>query len=325
VETNGSSPKNLPQDIQTALQKHDAALRLSYVQIVSGINRLLRQGIPKEVISQVVTQVVEAVSKAFNPLTYPDFYSRIESQPDAFTTEEASLHEPPHTKWPPALAAFAVEEPAPTAENSSVPTVPECRGSSASGKNLNVSVSLNELIPALPGLEAKQNERGLCLDSIACPSDSAARLIAEMKRNLAAVSPIPPFHLMPPRAGNEPSPAAKANQMSASKNRALTLDTMNRIPSVSRRTWARALLPSLEAWSRVSAAVLRRTRQPIYPARVLTRWIFEFKRDWNSMINAITFPEMKKSFLRWLRQPIHSNPWRQAKARLFEVRRDLHQ
>ena len=83
METNGSSPKNLPQDIQTALQKHDAVLRLSYVEIVSGINRLLRQGIPKEVISQVVTQEVEAVAKDFNPLTSEDFYSRIETQPDA--------------------------------------------------------------------------------------------------------------------------------------------------------------------------------------------------------------------------------------------------
>src|ERR1700674_3468263 len=97
METNGSSPKNLPQDIQTALQKHDAVLRLSYIEIVSGIIRLLRQGIPKEVISQVVTQVVEAVSKDFNPLTYPGFYSQIETQPDAFTTEEASLREPLHT------------------------------------------------------------------------------------------------------------------------------------------------------------------------------------------------------------------------------------
>jgi hypothetical protein len=43
------------------------------------------------------------------------------------------------------------------------------------------------------------------------------------------------------------------------------------------------------------------------------------------MINAIALPEMKKSFLRWLRQPIHSNHWQQAKASPFEARRDLHQ
>ena len=105
METDGSSPKNLPLDIQAALQKHEAVLRQSYIEIVSGINRLLRRGIPKEVISQVVTQAVEAVSKDFNPLTSQDFYSRTETQPDAFTAEDASLHEPPHTTRPPALNA----------------------------------------------------------------------------------------------------------------------------------------------------------------------------------------------------------------------------
>jgi hypothetical protein len=83
MATNGSFPKNVSQDIQTALQKHDAVLRLSYIKIVSGIKLLLRQGIPKEVISQAVTQAVEAVSKDFNPLPYQDFYSQIGTQPDA--------------------------------------------------------------------------------------------------------------------------------------------------------------------------------------------------------------------------------------------------
>src|SRR5579864_1697875 len=165
-----------------------------------------------------------------------------------FTTEEASLHDRPHTTWPPAPAAFVVEEPALTVENSSVTAVPECKEILASGENLTASSSLNDLIPAAPRPEAKQNERALCLDSIACPSDSAAELIVEMKRNLAAVSPVPQLHLMPPRSGNEPSSAAKGNQMFVPENRALTLDTMNRIPRDSRRTWLRALFPSLEAW-----------------------------------------------------------------------------
>jgi hypothetical protein len=68
METNQSSQKNLPQDIRTAMQKHEAVLRLSYTELVSGISRLLRQGIPKEVIAQVVTQAVDAVSKEFSPL-----------------------------------------------------------------------------------------------------------------------------------------------------------------------------------------------------------------------------------------------------------------
>jgi len=312
VETNGPSPKNLPQDIQRALQKHGAVLRLSCCEIVSGINRLLKQGIPKEVISQVVTQVVEAVAKDFNPLTSEDFYSRIETQPDAFTTEEASLREPPHATRSPALSAFAVEEPALTAENSSVTNVPECAEISASGENLNVSVSLHDLIPALPGPAAKQNERELCLGSIACP-DSAAQLIAEMKGNLAVVSPIPSFHLMPRRGGNGPSPAAKGNQMSASEKGSLTLDTVNQ-------------LPRHPQWPRAPFAALRRIRQSTFLVQVLLRrWVFEIQRDWIGMINAIALPKMKKYFLRWPRQPIHSNFWRQTKVSLFKARRDLHQ
>jgi hypothetical protein len=83
METNQSSQRNLPQDIRTAMQKHEAVLRLSYVELVSGISRLLRQGIPKEVIAQVVTQAVDAVSKEFNPVAYQNFYARTETQPDA--------------------------------------------------------------------------------------------------------------------------------------------------------------------------------------------------------------------------------------------------
>ena len=83
METNQSSQRNLPQDIRTAMQKHEAVLRLSYVELVSGISRLLRQGIPKEVIAQVVTQAVDAVSKEFNPVAYQNFYGRTEAQPEA--------------------------------------------------------------------------------------------------------------------------------------------------------------------------------------------------------------------------------------------------
>lgn len=242
-----------------------------------------------------------------------------------FTTEEASLHEPPHTTWPSAPATFAVEEPVLTPESSSVTTVPERGEISAPGENLNVSISLKDLIPALPGIEPKRNERGLCLDSIACPSDSAAQLTGEMKRNRAAVSPIPPLHLIPPRDGHEPSSAAKCKQTADLENRALGLDAISRIPRDSRCRWIRALLPSLETWrtrtetvflpaispavwSRMCAPVLRRLREPIYPVQTLQRWIFEFKGDWISMINAIGFPLLKKSILRWLRQSVSSKP-----------------
>jgi hypothetical protein len=53
----------LPSDIQSAMEQHSQVLRVSYLEIASGINRLLRQGIPKEVISQVLNQTVEALAK----------------------------------------------------------------------------------------------------------------------------------------------------------------------------------------------------------------------------------------------------------------------
>jgi hypothetical protein len=53
----------LPSDIQLAMEQHSQVLRVSYMEIASGINRLLRQGIPKEVISQVLNKTVEALAK----------------------------------------------------------------------------------------------------------------------------------------------------------------------------------------------------------------------------------------------------------------------
>ncbi len=295
VETNGSSPKNLHQDLQKALQKHDAVLRLSAIEIVSGLNRLLRQGIPKEVIVQVVTQAIEAVAKDFTPLIPQDFYSQIETHPDAFTTEETSLREPAHTTRPLGPAALVVEEPALTTENGSLTNVPESGELSASGENLNLSVSVHDLILALPGPAAKRNKTELCLGSIACPSDAAAQLIAEMKGNLAVVSPIPSFHLMPPRGRNGPPPAAKGNQRSASEKLSLTLDTVNQ-------------LPHHPQWPGATFVDLRRIGQSTFLVQILLRrWVFEIKRDWIAMINAIALPERRKSFLGWIRQPIHSN------------------
>ena len=61
------SEENLPADIvKLALDQHGHVIRLSYMEIASGINRLLRQGIPKEVISQVLNQAVEALAKEAN-------------------------------------------------------------------------------------------------------------------------------------------------------------------------------------------------------------------------------------------------------------------
>jgi hypothetical protein len=53
----------LPSDIQAIVVQHSQVLRVSYMEIASGINRLLRQGIPKEVIAQDLSQTVEALAK----------------------------------------------------------------------------------------------------------------------------------------------------------------------------------------------------------------------------------------------------------------------
>jgi hypothetical protein len=53
----------VPSDIQSVVEQHGQVLRVSYMEIASGINRLLRQGIPKEVIAQVLNQTVEALAK----------------------------------------------------------------------------------------------------------------------------------------------------------------------------------------------------------------------------------------------------------------------
>jgi len=205
-----------------------------------------------------------------------------------FTTEQASLPEPPHKTWPSAPAAFAVKEPALTRESSSLAAVPACVEMLASGENLNVSVSMNNLISALP--------------------------------------PLPALQVVPPGGRNQPLPAAKGKLMSAWENRKLTLDTINQLPLNARRISVHTLLLSWKSWSspwvnrfllsiflakcrRLSLVTFRRIEHSTLPVRaVLWRWMVDFRRDWIAMINTFSLPEMKKSSLRWPRQSISSKP-----------------
>jgi len=58
------SEPNLPADIvKLALEQHGPVIRLAYMEIASGINRLLRRGIPKAVVTQVLSQTIEALAK----------------------------------------------------------------------------------------------------------------------------------------------------------------------------------------------------------------------------------------------------------------------
>jgi hypothetical protein len=54
----------LPADIiKLAIDQHGPVIRLSYMEIASGINRLLHRGIPKEVIAQVLSETIETLAK----------------------------------------------------------------------------------------------------------------------------------------------------------------------------------------------------------------------------------------------------------------------
>ena len=248
-----------------------------------------------------------------------------------FTADEASLPEPPHNTSPSAPESFVVEEPALTRENSSLATVPLCVEMLASGENLNVSVSLDDLISDSPGLVPKQNEIAPGLDSTSSLSDSAAQLLAESKPNLPVALPIPAFQGVAPGGRNEPFAMTKGKRLSAFENRELTLDTINQLPPNTHRipihrlllsweTWSsrwvnRCLLAvSWAKWSSRSLAALRGFGQLTLPVRVLPgRWMFDFKRDWIAMINAFSLPEMKKSLLRWPRQSVPSKPMASSK------------
>jgi general secretion pathway protein A len=247
------------------------------------------------------------------------------------TTEEASFPQRLHTTSAGAQKAVALHKPSSAAERSSGTTVTEGAKMSSSEKNQSVAIPLDDLIPTSPKSESKQNERMLSLDSIASPPDSAARLVADMKRLLATVSPTAPVRVRPPRDGNQPLSAEGGNHVAASKNGVSTLNSVNHLPGHSPRTsiyarllsrkprnphWTTRLVPasSLAESGRLLSAVLGTIKQAIYPVQLLLHcWMVGFKHDWIATINAIEFAQTRNSFLHWLRQPISSKPMASSK------------
>jgi general secretion pathway protein A len=226
-----------------------------------------------------------------------------------FTSQEMRSHETPHAEWTTAPAAFAVEKPAPTIENSLLATTTEREEIASSKKNLSEFDSSAVLDPALPKLERRQDEREFSLDSIACHSGSATELTATMKRMLAMAPPMPTSPLMRSRGESKVLSRAKNNRTFASENRPLI--------------WIRGRLAFLEEWrsswnpplfaatsqtalSLISAAVVRWIRRPLFPVSVCKCWIVDFKRDWDSMINTFGFRQMKTSLFHRLRQSLPS-------------------
>jgi general secretion pathway protein A len=238
--------------------------------------------------------------------------------------QEAPSHEAHDAKRPPAPAAFAVAGHALSVETGFVTTVPKCEESAASGENLAASLPVDYLITAVPELRRRPGKREVPLGSISCESDYTAEHIATMKGMLAAASSVPSHQLQIHTVGKEPSSAPNLSQTAASMNRVFSFDGMNPTHRGSSRASFRAWQPSLKAWcsswrtsfpwtvstimwSRLSPSVVPMIRESVYSARkLLRRWRFEFRRDWMAMVNAIAFPQIRKSFLRWWRQPLSS-------------------
>jgi general secretion pathway protein A len=260
-----------------------------------------------------------------------------------FAAEVGSAQEPSQDTSPAEAAAFiAVEEPVLAASSGAATTVQESEAISASLENSNAPGFLKDLTSVLAGPELKQNESALCLDSIACGSGSAASLAAEKKRNQVTILATPPLAVTGSRTEGGLPLAAQSSPTSLAENRTLTLDTVNQL---SRNSARRPIPTPLVSWksrsphsaarslpaispaelSRVSVAALRRISASCFPDQaLLRRWMFEFRRDWMAMISALALPEIKKYFFLWLRQPMHKNFLRQAKAGPLEARRDLH-
>jgi general secretion pathway protein A len=237
--------------------------------------------------------------------------------------EEANLQELSCVASVDKLPVFvAVECPPLNAEINTPITVRECEAISTPLEGSKASVFLKDLNPAPPATEQKHKERPLYADSIAVSSGPADPIITERKPNPVTVLTAPPVSRAGSRPENEPPSTAHSNRIRSSKKHALTLEAMNQLPVNSRGTSILALLLSwkwgsilwvnrfllsisLAKWRRVSFAVLRKIGQSVLSVGVLLRrWWFDFKRDWSAMIDAMALPKMKRSFLRWLHQPI---------------------
>jgi hypothetical protein len=206
-----------------------------------------------------------------------------------------------------------------------------------------ISVFLKDLNPAPLAPEQKHKEHALYLDLIAGSSGPTDPLITESKPNPVTVLSAPPRSLVGSTTENGPPLTAHNSPIPSAKKRAIALEAMNRVPVNSRGMSIHALLLSwkwggllwvnrfllsisLAKWRHAHFEVLRKIGQLALPVRLLLRrWEFDFKRDWSAMIDSMALPKMKRSLLRWLRQLIRRDSWRQTKTSPLEARRDLNQ
>jgi general secretion pathway protein A len=253
-------------------------------------------------------------------------HSKFAREPGSSVREEAACSlKAGDAERPAAVVGFTEEERWPSARNSVVAAVPEERDAAASEGHLNTSLSVLDLIPAPPEFGTSQGESEPALNLSAAQSDCAAELVATMARLLAEASSTPRPQRKFSKVASEESTALICSQARPTVNRELPLDSMDRMLLKLGRCWMHHLyVPCKASWSSlgtrlgpvisrtmslcVSARILRTTRGTLATARaVLRQWRLGFRHDWKITVNAMDFPQMKKSLVHWLRQPISSN------------------
>jgi general secretion pathway protein A len=180
---------------------------------------------------------------------------------------------------PSAAVGIVMEEREPSTGVCMVATAQEERESAASAEAY-TSLSVLDLVPASTEFGTQQVESRLTSNPTAAQSDCAAELAATMGRLLAAAS-------------SAPGPQRKFSKGSSEYSPALTC--------------IQPLAISVGMGSRVSAKVRLSTRKAMAAAGVVLRqWRVGFRNDWKATVNAMNFPQIKKSLLRWFREPVSS-------------------
>jgi hypothetical protein len=250
-------------------------------------------------------------------------HSEFAREPGSSVREEAACSlKAEGAERPAAVVAFAEEERGPSAGNSMVAAVPEERDATASEGHLNTSLSVLDLIPASPEFGTQQAKSEPALNLSAAQSDRAAELVATMGRLLAAASSTPGPQRKFSKVASQKSPALICSQARPTVNRGLSLDSIDGMLLKLGRRWMHQLyVPWKASWSslgtrfgpmisramslRVSLRILRTTPETLATARaVLRQWRLGFRHDWKITVNAMDFPQMKRSLVQWLQQPI---------------------
>jgi general secretion pathway protein A len=208
-----------------------------------------------------------------------------------FREETGSSQESTGREMPTARAGLSEEERESGTPECIVATAVEA-DSAASAAGLDASLSVLDLVPASPGFSAAQFISSLTSIPSVAQSDCASELAATMGRLLATAASTPGPKRETPKVASENSPAL----------------------TFSRPVARRGRVSSKSIWSGASARAFRKAREKLIDAGpVLRDWQLGFIHDWNAMVKAMNFPQMKTSFAQWLLQPFSSKPMTSSK------------